>query len=78
MSLITVKNLAVSYGANVVLRDVSLTLEKGEIVTIVGPNGSGKTTAIKTLLGLCRRNGGALSVLGSGLRCWSVASIKSR
>ena len=44
MSLIHVKNLAVTYGANTVLKNVSLAIEPGEIVTIVGPNGSGKTS----------------------------------
>ena len=39
MSLIAAEKISVSYGANTVLRDVSLTVEPGEIVTIVGPNG---------------------------------------
>ena len=41
MSLIAVQNLAVTYGGRRVLNDVSLTLDPGEIVPIVGPNGSG-------------------------------------
>ena len=40
--LIEVQNLNVAYGKNKVLDDVNLTLSKNEIVTIVGPNGSGK------------------------------------
>ncbi len=51
MSLIDVRNLAVTYGANTVLRNVSLTIEKGEIVTIVGPNGSGKTSLFRAVIG---------------------------
>jgi len=51
MSLITVKNLSVAYGANTVLRDVSLTVEPGEIVTIVGPNGSGKSSLLRAIIG---------------------------
>jgi len=42
MSLIQVDNLSVSYGAHKVLSHVSMEISKGEIVTIVGPNGSGK------------------------------------
>lgn len=51
MTLITVSNLTVAYGANVVLRDVDLTVSSGEIVTIVGPNGSGKTSLLRAVIG---------------------------
>ncbi len=51
MSLITVKNLSVAYGANTVLSNVALDIEPGEIVTIVGPNGSGKTSLLRAIIG---------------------------
>ncbi|WP_341367626.1 metal ABC transporter ATP-binding protein [Yoonia sp. BS5-3] len=51
MTLITVKNLSVAYGANTVLRHVNLHVEPGEIVTIVGPNGSGKTSLLRAIIG---------------------------
>lgn len=51
MSLITIDNLSVRYGANTVLRNVTLAVEPGEIVTIVGPNGSGKTSLLKAVIG---------------------------
>jgi len=51
MSLLDVEHLSVRYGAHEVLRDVSLTVEPGEIVTIVGPNGSGKTSLLRAIVG---------------------------
>ena len=51
MSLMRVTDLSVAYGANIVLRNVALTLEPGEIVTIVGPNGSGKTSLLRAIIG---------------------------
>ena len=51
MSLLEVENLSVRYGATEVLRNVDLTVERGEIVTIVGPNGSGKTTLLRAIVG---------------------------
>jgi zinc transport system ATP-binding protein len=51
MTLLTVEDLSVRYGATEVLRDVSLTMERGEIVTIVGPNGSGKTSLLRAIVG---------------------------
>ena len=51
MSLISIENLAIRYGAKLVLRDVDLSIEPGEIVTIVGPNGSGKTSLLRAVIG---------------------------
>jgi zinc transport system ATP-binding protein len=51
MSLLNIKGLDVRIEANTVLRHVDMTLEKGEIVTIVGPNGSGKSTLLKAIIG---------------------------
>lgn len=51
MSLVEVRDLSVRYGANTVLRHVNLDIEPGEIVTIVGPNGSGKTSLLRAIIG---------------------------
>ncbi len=57
MNLITVESLGVSYGANTVLSNVSMVVESGEIVTIVGPNGSGKTSLLKAIIGATPASG---------------------
>lgn len=51
MSLVQVEDLGVRYGARTVLSHVSLSIEPGEIVTIVGPNGSGKTSLLRAIIG---------------------------
>ena len=51
MSLIQVEDLSVRYGAKTVLSQVSLCIAQGEIVTIVGPNGSGKTSLLRAIIG---------------------------
>ena len=61
MSLVSVEKMSVAYGANTVLRDVSLSIEPGEIVTVVGPNGSGKTTLLRTLIGAARPTSGRIT-----------------
>lgn len=62
MSLISVKKLSVAYGANTVLRNVTLNLEPGEIVTIVGPNGSGKTSLLRAIIGATQPASGEISL----------------
>lgn len=49
--LISANNLSARIGSREVLRDINLTVDHGEIVTIVGPNGSGKTSLLKVLIG---------------------------
>ena len=50
--IIKVDHLSVRYDGQVVLKDLSLDIQKGEIVAVIGPNGSGKTTFIRAILGL--------------------------
>lgn len=61
MSLVTVEDISVGYGAEKVLTHVSLSVEPGEIVTIVGPNGSGKTTLLRVLIGAVRPESGRIT-----------------
>ena len=58
MPLIEAQALAVRLGGNQVLHDVSMVIERGEIVTIVGPNGSGKSTLLRALIGAVTPTGG--------------------
>lgn len=51
-SMLEVKNIQVAYGKIIAVKDVSVTVEKGEIVTLIGANGAGKTTMLKTISGL--------------------------
>jgi ABC-2 type transport system ATP-binding protein len=62
-AIIEARGLSKSYGATQALRGVDLNIEAGRIVGLIGPNGSGKTTAIKTILGLAGFEG-ELKVLG--------------
>lgn len=68
MAAVDLKNVSFSYGAEAVLRDVSLTAEKGELTVILGCNGSGKTTLLRHLNGLVPLQDGALTVAGIDLR----------
>lgn len=62
--MIDVKNLSVGYGKTSVLSGASLSLEKGEFVSIIGTNGSGKSTLLKAILGMAEINSGEISVDG--------------
>jgi len=67
MSLLSVTNIDVHYGAIQALHDVSFRLEKGEIVTLIGANGAGKSTTLNTISGLIRPTRGSISFQGSDI-----------
>ena len=62
MNLVTTNKITVKYGSHAVLRDVSINVKAGEIVTIVGPNGSGKTSLVKTIIGAIEPVSGSLNL----------------
>lgn len=61
---IEVKNIKKRYGSLEAVKDISFSVEQGSIFGMLGPNGAGKSTTIAMLLGLKRRDAGAVSVLG--------------
>jgi ABC-2 type transport system ATP-binding protein len=67
-ALIATSDLCKNYGKFVALRRLSLDIQQGEVFGLLGPNGSGKTTTIRILLGLLRPTSGQASV--SGFDCW--------
>tara|TARA_B100000780_G_scaffold157009_1_gene109808 strand:- start:901 stop:1659 length:759 start_codon:yes stop_codon:yes gene_type:complete len=67
MSLVCIDDLSIRYGAKTVLSQVSLIIAPGEIVTIVGPNGSGKTSLLRSIIGAVKPNRGSVTLM-PGLR----------
>ncbi len=59
-SRLEVRGLRKSYGSRKVVKDVSLTVDKGEVVGLLGPNGAGKTTSFYMIVGLLRADGGEI------------------
>lgn len=62
--MIEIQNLSKSYGEVEALRDISCSIQAGEIVGLLGPNGAGKTTTIKILTGYLQPGGGSVTVDG--------------
>ena len=63
-AVIELYNVNFSFGQAMVLKDVTLTISKGDFVAIIGPNGGGKTTLVKIILGLLRPCTGIVRLLG--------------
>ena len=66
--MITIKNLNKSYGKQHVLHDINLPLEQGQCIGFVGPNGCGKTTLMKCILGLVTPQSGEVLVNGMNVQ----------
>jgi len=63
-SAINLERVSKTLGKRKVLKDVSFTVEPGDIFGYLGPNGAGKTTSIRVILGLLKANSGRVSILG--------------
>ena len=76
--MLILENIHAGYGRTEVLKGISLHVEKGEIVTLLGANGAGKTTTIMTLSGLIRRREGTITLNGERVDLLSPMEIVKR
>ena len=65
--MLTIRDLHVSYGAIHAIHGISLTVEDGEIVSLIGANGAGKTTILHTITGLKKASSGTIEYDGHDL-----------
>lgn len=75
-TMLTVSGISAAYGKVVALRDVSLTVNRGEIVAILGANGAGKTTLLNAISGVLPITAGRIDFAGqriNGLKPWTLS-----
>jgi branched-chain amino acid transport system ATP-binding protein len=76
LTLLDLQDVWASYGDSTVLRGISLRVQKGSVVSLLGRNGMGKSTTVKTIVGVLRATQGEVRLRGekiSGLSAWRVA-----
>lgn len=78
MALLEVKELHAGYGPIEVLKGISLTVDAGEIVTVIGANGAGKTTTLMTISGCVKIRGGSVNFDGNNLATTPAHEIVKR
>ncbi|MEG1633267.1 MAG: ABC transporter ATP-binding protein [Oscillospiraceae bacterium] len=72
---VEVKNLSFAYDSRPILRDVSFTAASGEFLSVLGPNGVGKSTLFRCVLGLLRGYSGEVLIEGKSAKALSVAEL---
>jgi polar amino acid transport system ATP-binding protein len=77
LTQLVIERLSAAYGNVPVLQEVDLTVERGEIVSIIGPSGSGKSTLLRVLVGLLAPAAGTVSVAGQRVDYGSKRDLKA-
>ncbi len=75
MSMLKIENLSISYGAIEAVKNVSFEVNEGEVVTLIGANGAGKTSILRTISGLVRPSEGSISYLGNQIQKTAARKI---
>jgi len=73
--MLEIKNVNVYYGVIHALKDISLSVQEGEIVTLIGANGAGKTSTLRTISGLIKATSGSIKLNGKEIRGMSAQEI---
>ena len=76
--MLKIQNLHVSYGGIQAVRDVSFEVPEGKIVTLIGANGAGKSTTLRSIIGLVPAAGGSILYKGEELRGKTTAEIVAK
>lgn len=76
--ILEIKNLSVSYGGIEAIKDISLDVEQGSIVTLIGSNGAGKSSTLRTIAGIVRAKSGEVLFEGENLLGLSPDQIVKR
>ncbi|HWR28964.1 MAG TPA: ABC transporter ATP-binding protein [Negativicutes bacterium] len=73
--MLKVRDLSVHYGKIRAVRNIDMDIEKGEIVSLIGANGAGKSTTLRALSGLTKPAGGSIEFEGRSITGWSAKAI---
>lgn len=76
MKVLEVKGLKKKIGKREIIKDISFSIEEGEIFGFLGPNGAGKTTTIRMLVGLINANEGSIRICGHDLKTDTEKALK--
>src|SRR5262245_25550797 len=76
--MLELRRISSAYGAVEVLRDISFTLAEGEILGLMGRNGAGKTTVLRTIMGLVPKRQGSLRVAGEEISHLAPHAVPAR
>ena len=74
-ALLEVRDLHAFYGESHILHGVNFSVKKGEVVTLLGRNGAGRTTTLKSILGLVGRRSGTIQINGNNIINWATHKI---
>ena len=76
--MLKISNLVVSYGGIEALKGINLEVPKGKIVTLVGANGAGKSTVLRTIVGLVKKKDGNIIYKGEDLSSVKTQYLSSK
>jgi polar amino acid transport system ATP-binding protein len=77
LPLLDIDNLSAGYGGKTILDGLSLSAERGDVVSLIGPSGSGKSTLLRVLIGLTPPTGGTVRIGGEAINYADKAGLKS-
>ena len=78
MNIIEFDNVSKSYGDKVIIKNLNLKISEGEFLTILGTSGNGKTTLLKMINSLEKKNSGKIKILGKEIENWNESELRKK